>query len=367
VADRRSELFAGERVASGAGFAALAMFQRAAPTKPLVLFLPGGGHLARIAYGHPGAVPEDFLLTHLTRAGFSTLALSYPSAHPSMNNPVPEMTITQWAASSAAIAAECIATEQLPLRVIALGWSLAGRLARDLAVAFRSHGIALEIFIGLSAAPPVPGFGGLSPADLQLAPTGLLDGSSERSSIFRSRGPQLAVIDGINGRVVLPRDIYAELYVTDSPINFRGEAERYGDHGLVTDIGAAIADQGTFDFKSYPLCGTVSAASPSDARHALTNASAWGMLNAQTLYFQTIQPSLVRGEGTLASVRELDPRKWEGLLRLMDGLAARLSRRVEGSHFFFVGQAGASATAAHVEQLVDEAASVRSELSALLA
>ena len=28
---------------------------------PLAVFLPGGGHLARVAYGHPGSEPRDFI------------------------------------------------------------------------------------------------------------------------------------------------------------------------------------------------------------------------------------------------------------------------------------------------------------------
>jgi hypothetical protein len=351
-------LFPEERIVWGANFPALSLFRPGMPTKPLVLLLPGGGHLARIYYGHPGARPEDFLLTHLARAGSGTLALSYPSAHPCMNHPVPAMTITQWAASCAAITAQYVANEQLPPRVIAVGWSLAGRLARNLALDLKSRGIDLEIFIGLSAAPPIPGFGSLSRAALQLAPSGLLDGSSEGSSIFRSREAQLAVTDEINGRVVLPRHIYARSYVTDSPINFRGEAERYRDHDFVNDIAAAIADQGTFDFGNYPLCGVVSAAGPSDARFALTGASGFGMLNAQALYFQVIKPSLTR--------QTPDPERWAALRQLMDALTARLSRHVEGSHVFFLGEVGAAATAQCVFDLAHEAGAIRRELSSLL-
>jgi hypothetical protein len=355
--DRDAELFPDERVVSGAGTPALAMFRRGAATQPLVLFLPGGGHLARIAYGHRDARPEDFLLTHLSRAGFSTLALSYPSAHASVNQPIPEMTITQWAQACVAIAGEYIAREHLPPRVIALGWSLAGRLARNLAVLLRQRGIGLEIFIGLSAVPPIPGFGGLSQADLCLAPSGLLDGSSAESPIFRSREGQLAVVDRINGRVVIPRDVYARHYVTDSPINFRGEAERYHDHRLVSDISAAVSDQGSFDFANYPLCGSISGGGPSDARHAVAAAAAWGMLNAQSLYFQIVRPALEC---------DPEPKQWPAVRGLMSSLTTRLSRRVDGSHFFFVGERGASETARCVGELAAEADAARRELTTLL-
>jgi hypothetical protein len=46
------------------------------------VFLPGGGHLARVAYGHPGRRPDDFLDQWLAWRGHSLLALSYPTDHP---------------------------------------------------------------------------------------------------------------------------------------------------------------------------------------------------------------------------------------------------------------------------------------------
>lgn len=353
-----SVVFPEERLVWGEGFPALSMFTRGLAARPLVLFLPGGGHLARIAYGHPDAEPEDFLLTHLSRVGFTTLALSYPSAHPSMNHPAPGMTLQQWAASSAAITARYLDTERLPTRVIALGWSLAGRLARNLAVALQRFGITLEVFIGLSAAPPIPGFGGLSPAQLKLASSGLLDGSSEHSSIFRSREAHLAHIDRLNGRIVIPRDVYARHYVTDSPINFRGEAERYEAHRLVPDLAAAIADQGTFDYANYPLCGVIAAGDALDMHHALTDAAAFGMLNAQALYHQMVRPALTG--------RAPEPQQWDGVRRVFDSLIHRLRRHVDGGHFFFVGATGARETAEHVQTLAEEAVATRRELSALL-
>lgn len=358
-APARETLFPNECRVTGAGFPALAMFKRGESSKPLVLGIPGGGHLARIYYGHPQARREDFLLTHLARAGFSTLALSYPTSHPAVNRPIPGMTIAQWAQSSAAIAAAYIDKEKLPARVVVLGWSLGGRVARDIALAFRELGIELELFVGLSAAPPMPGFGSLQPAALVLTPEGLRDDSSARSSIFKSREAQLAVVDRINGRVVLDRETYARLYVADSPINFRGEAERYSDHGLVSDIATAIADQGTFDFASYPVCGVIASGGVSDARFALTSASAWGMLNAQALYFRVIRQVL--------DERELPPHKWMALRALMADLVTRLSRHVDGSHFFFVGAIGAAATARHIQDLLAEVAAIRRELATLLA
>ena len=352
-------VFPGERVEWGAGFPALSMFRRGSPTQPLVVFLPGGGHLARIAYGHPEGEPDDFSDPPGAGRLQVPLALSYPSAHPVMNHPFPGMTLTEWAASSAAITAQHLAAERLSVRVIAIGWSLAGRLARNLSLALQDLGISLELFVGLSAAPPIPGFGGLTRAQLKLSPAGLLDGSSEHSTIFRSREAHLASVDHFNGRIVIPRDVYARLYVTDSPINFRGEAERYQDHSLVPDVAAAIADQGSFDFASYPLCGAVSAGCPLDMHHALTDATAFGMLNAQALYHQVIRPAL--------SGQALEPAKWAGVRQLIDGLPPRLSRHVEGGHLFFVGQAGASATARHVQTLAEETLAIRRELSALLA
>jgi hypothetical protein len=348
-------LFDQERIAWGCGIPALIRSERADPSQPLAVYIPGGGHLARIAYGHPGANPDDFLITHLARAGYSTLALSYPTLHAAFDHPLPGLTITEWADCIADITATFICEQHLQNRVIPMGWSLGGRLARDLTLALLQRQISVEIFIGLSATPPLPGFGGLSQSDLQLTAAGLLDGSSADSPIFRSREAGLQVVDRLNGRVVLPRDVYARWYVTDSPINFRGEAERYTDAGLAADIAAAIADQGSFDFRNYPICGSIAGDDVSDARHALAAGLAWQMLTAQSIYFNLVEPALSRGTS-----------RWTELRALMDALGPRLTRHVEGSHFFYLGEVGARATAVCVAELAAEAASLRGELAMLL-
>ncbi|MEP7247868.1 MAG: hypothetical protein ABI885_29855 [Gammaproteobacteria bacterium] len=51
----------------------------------------------------------------------------------------------------------------------------------------------------------------------------------------------------------------------------------------------------------------------------------------------------------------------------MKGVVARLSRYVDGSHFFFLGEIGKAATARHIQDLVTEVAAIRRELSTLLA
>lgn len=351
-------LFPGERVVRGAGLPALAFAHRGDSAKPLAVLLPGGGHLGRIFYGHPDAPAGDFVVSRLVQRGFGALALSYPSAHPAIGRAVPKLTVAQWSDAVAAIVADHVAAERLRSRVVVLAWSLAGRVARNLAVALRAHGIDLDLFVGLSAVPPMPGFGVLGQGDLRLAPTGLLDGSSEDSPVFRSRERHLAVIDRVNRREILSRRDYARLYVTDSPIGLRGEAERYVDRALVSDIGAAVTDQGTFDFGNYPLCAVVSASDSVDAVHALTDAASWGMVNAKALFAQRIGPALAKREPT--------SQDWAALRSLMDSLPGRLSRYVEGGHLFFVGEKGAAATADHVQDLIGEAAAIRLELARLL-
>ncbi|UCI32041.1 hypothetical protein [Mesorhizobium sp. B4-1-4] len=54
-----SDLWPGGRLVSASGHQFLLCERIDASTAPLVLFLPGGSHLARIAYGHPSGVPDD--------------------------------------------------------------------------------------------------------------------------------------------------------------------------------------------------------------------------------------------------------------------------------------------------------------------
>ena len=96
-------LFPNEFILEAEGIPVLARAIGGAPNKPLILFFPGGGHFARIAYGHPGSQAADFLLPQLEARGFSTLALSYPTNAQVFSKSYPALTIDHWARAAATL------------------------------------------------------------------------------------------------------------------------------------------------------------------------------------------------------------------------------------------------------------------------
>ena len=63
-------IYPGEELRVAAGFPVLSQFRKGDPGQPLVVFVTGGGVLARIAYGHEGARPAGFLAQLISDARF---------------------------------------------------------------------------------------------------------------------------------------------------------------------------------------------------------------------------------------------------------------------------------------------------------
>ena len=55
------QLQGGEALRTAHGVTQLAYFRAGRSDRPLAVFLPGGGHLARVAYGHEGADRRSFI------------------------------------------------------------------------------------------------------------------------------------------------------------------------------------------------------------------------------------------------------------------------------------------------------------------
>ena len=349
--------FDGEKPLSGGGVTSLCYFRPGDARQPLVLFLPGGGHLARVVYGHGGARREDFLDFWLERRGLGLMALSYPGGHPAVGAAQPDLTISAWADHIAWAVAET--RHEGPL-VIAM-WSMAGRSVRTVNQALLSKGFAIDCFVSLAATPPLPGLMPLTTGGEPLTEDGLWaigctgGGPTARGLLFLT---DLAGQDRGAGRAIIARDDYLCHYLSNTPIMLRGVSQRWSGGTMGWDAGAALADMGVDRFQEYPLTAVIAPTDPIDGHHVLGDRAGWGFLNVQKLMAAT---ATSEGGGGL-----VDRDCWTRFSDLINAIPQRLHRSVPGGHFFFVGEGGARETVRQMVALSDEVRAVRAEIQSCL-
>ena len=318
------------------------------PTAPPVVLLPGVGHLGRIFYGHPGSDPDHFLAHRLVAAGHPVVALSYPLAHPVFSRPRPDLTMAGWSAALASATATALAGHGLARDVVVTAWSGAGGVATRLGPALRAVEVEPVLLVALVASPPMLG---LSPQwdEYPLAhrtDEGLvgLDGLA---------GWFNASLDAVNhraGREVLSPDRYRTDHQGAFPVALCVTELRHRPGGFVADRAEAAADLASADLRSMPPVAVVRDTDPSDAGHALRDRWAWSPYLAAWL--------LDRVAGRLP---DGDDPAWTDLRHRFDSLSEHLVRTVEGNHLCFLG-AGAGPTAEAIDELITEAAALRTEV-----
>ena len=125
-----------------------------------MVWVPGARHTARFCYGvHKGRRPKDFVVHWLGKKGYNFLGMSYPLG---MKNPVydkayPDFSVRAWGKQTVSIAKDIIEENDLPNRVILVGWSMAGRMTQSVNEAAKKNGLHIDFFVGLASTPPNPG------------------------------------------------------------------------------------------------------------------------------------------------------------------------------------------------------------------
>jgi hypothetical protein len=313
--------------------------------KPLVVFLTGGGHLARVVYGHPGSEPRDFLDHWLAAHGIGLLAVSYPSDHPVFSRAMPDLTLGGWAIRLAALAEEA-ARKQNADSVIACGWSMGGRIAFAFTRELRRSGIRPH-FVSLAATPPFLGFSGRAPRSERLTRDGLWDLSPAlpKGRLLHDRWlAELAAAAQALGRSIISPADYERHYRANTPVGLWGpELEPIFVGTEPSDISAALAEASSASYEDFPLCAAIVPTDAGDGLHVLGDQAIWG--------FATIQ-GLLRGRLSERRFAILPAARWHDLQRLCVTLPQRLTRSVRGGHLFFVGETGAAATAEHLLELI---------------
>ncbi|MGZ9722729.1 alpha/beta fold hydrolase [Rhizobium miluonense] len=350
-----ARLYPGERFATFRGIPHIQWDAIHDSTRPLAVFLTGGGHLGRIAYGHPEGKANDFLAHWLVEEGYNVLVPSPPIQHNLFEEPIPDLNILTWCEVLLDIIVEKIRDFDLSRRFVAIGWSMAGRFAIRLASVAKTRGIEIDGFVGLAATPPIPG---LSPIDQILTPVNpqgfrqfVPDGDNVRQTVSQRWLASLEVQNQAAGRTIIDPAAYQHEFIGNSPLALHGEALRIRRAAVYSAIDEAYQDVMASAFSQAPLCASISPTSLTDFHHSFTDTANWAYLTTHSIASR-LKPSSQEALGYMCG--------------LIDEIPTRLSRRVPGGHFLFVGQPGAQAVAIsfnklHLEML--EIAAMVSEAS----
>ncbi len=350
-------LFEGEKVAQVAGFPAVTRFIAGEKSAPLVVFIPGANHMARIAYGgHAGSNDQDFLAHWLHAKGYNFLGVSYPLDTRSdiLTDHSPEYSVTDWGRQAMELAKQTIANQELSGEVIVVGWSMGGKIPSSVQNAAKDLGVNLESFIALSGTPAVPGLMAYDRLFDQLD-----SGYADRRKYWNKWHKQIQAMADNSSHEIIPLEVYTNDYLGDGPVGLEGFAQRYKDGKFVSDYLATFDDDGAFKYAEYPLVGIVVPDGRADARHAVTDIAVWNFYNANTIYKRYVSKAAPK-------LGELSEEKWQGILDLTESAHDRLSLRLPGNHFFFVGESGARATAAAIDSLYHKIRAFKQELGGLL-
>lgn len=348
-----SPMYPGERIVEAAGFPALVKFEAGAPGTPLVVFITGGGVLARVAYGHPEGKPTDFLGHWLKQEGLPFLALSYPMGNPVFARAYPDFSMSDWGEQSAEIIAEYVKANNLPSRVVVLGWSMAGRVAWPIATSLRKRGIAIELFVAMAAATALPN---LLPALAHVKPqlsglAGVAGAYTDALVLYLNQQNAEA------GHSVIDPAIFPSQFMGDYPIRLAASALTFEKGAFVSDPLGDQNGTGAWQYSSFPALALMTHEAWADARHALMDRATWGFYISQHLsethVFQRVK-----------DFSKLPTGQWNRINDLIHGAPTRLTTVMPGNHMFFVGEPGAKATVAALKELRSRAAALSAELEA---
>lgn len=332
-------LYPGEKVVSAAGYPALIKFIKGKPDKPLIVFIPGDSHLARISYGYPGSNPRDFLSYWLQQAGYSFLAVSYPLENPVYSETYPDFSIKIWGKQVAEITKQVIARNKLSNHVILVAWSMGGSIAESFNVAAKQNGLDVDLFVGLSSMPPIPY---IMQSGVYSANKMLSNGLADRKPIYDLFTTLLQDQDKYNNHTIIPKDIYQTQFLGNIPVALEGAGIRYENGKFINDIPGTLEDGGTFKFSEYPWIALIRDDSPTAARIILADPASWNFIRTEMVY---------RNYLAKKDLTKLPYKQWQQVMLMMDNLAQDLIMTVHGNHFFFVGETGAKDTARDINIL----------------
>lgn len=329
-----------ERLASVGGREVLAYFQPGFADRPLIVLLPGGGHLARVFYGHPTADRSDFLAHALGAKGFPVLALSYPCSNEVFPRAHPELTIGEWGQAAAMVTRRVVAEQRLGSHAVLCAWSMGGRAVHPFTIAAQGLGLQVDCFIAMAAAAPMLARGPFPSGVASLNAEGLWDCGAygvSGETLYRDFYRQVADPEEGGGPIMTERE-YRRYYCGLHALGLRGELQIFDGTSSVTSLDNYETASGHGRWEEFPLCAAIAPTSRHDP-NSLTNHLRWPLVTLEKL------------ARTLPAV-ELAAGDWPEILRLAHRAPEILTRTVPGNHFFFLGRRGAHATAEAIAELI---------------
>ena len=412
------QLYPGEKLETIASFPTLYRFLPAKKqgnghsnndNKPLVIFIPGMALLARVGYGaHKGYNRRDFLAYWLNELGYDVLGVSYPMEMQESSNKAegegqdkesdesgssgfrqmshcPGFNPHDMGEQVAQTARKVIDKERLASnKIIVAVWSMSGKLLKPLVSSAETHGLDLRLFLSLAATPS--GIKGLnySPPQIHASRAGFA--ALSESALLRGSRQMQAQNIRQEGNGIVDVDTIRHEYFGHTPVGLTNaglvykksqanDGENTGTststnekfhfaHATLADF--AVTEPGNYDDTiHYPYIAAIRPTSPTDLRHSLTDAAAWGIFLTIKL---TVEVAGVIGN-KLRQMQESDHEDdvWHTVQTLVSSAPGRLtSKIVHGNHMFFMGETGARMTAEGIDELHREAENIRGELKMLL-
>jgi len=350
------QLYDTEQAVELAGYPAVTYFQQGEADKPLIVFVPGAHHAARIAYGgHEGARSEDFLAHWLKEKGYNFLAVSYPIDTESgmMEATAPDFTAQDWGRQIAEAAASTIEEHGLNGEIYIAHWSMAGKVIQPAHAALREAGHTVSASFSFAATPGIPGIITLTQ---ELDKTE--DGYANRESTYPGWIAQIAANQG-DGDPIIPEDVFRSEYLGHIPVNLQGYGEVVSSGEVQIDHMQQAVDYGAFEFADHPWIVVFQVDARADARHAINDSAYWSLYNTHTLFAELAERDL--------SVNDLSDETWLDMIAMSQELPERLRVEVGGNHFFFVGEEGARATADAIDRAIAQVAELKADIDKLLA
>ncbi|GAB2886058.1 hypothetical protein ACCI51_00370 [Microbulbifer echini] len=321
----------GEVLVSAAGFPVLYRYIAADASKPLMVFVPGNSHLARIFYGCPGTREDDFVSYWVHRAGYPFLAISYPIANQIFDGFFPSFTIADWGKQVVEVIEKVRSKNNLQGEVIVCGWSMGCKIAGALGRAAIGKNISIAMFVAMSGDPAVPGFIPKANAEnITMTPEGLANRECLYPWFFKSLEKQ----NSYSGHTILEQDVYRERILGATPVGLIGAGLMYKANRFIEDFKGSLFSANTFDYESYPFPVVIHGNSQCDAENVLLNVSDWAFIRDRILIKEILG---------VKSLDKLSPAQWEGLKTIIETSGKYFSQSVPGGHFFFLGSVGARA------------------------